>query len=325
MKRIFVYEFLSGGGLPQHASTKPDPLLAMGVAMRDAVVSDLLRLDDVRVSVATREGAPTAPSGACPVVPRNAESPFDFVGRIADAHHLAWIVAPETDDVLAAMADRIEPARWLGCTASAIALASRKRATLLHLGNAGLATPLAFEHAPEITRWIVKPDDGAGAVDTRLHDRHDDAVEDWSRRSQAGRAMSIEPWVEGRPLSLSLLCDDGHAELLAINEQRIDVDGEGTLSYRGVDTRVVALEGEQGKALDGFATRIAGSIPGLRGYVGVDLVWHARRGPVVIEVNPRLTCAYVGLSAALGRNLGAELIALALAGTQVDGGMHVDG
>jgi tyramine---L-glutamate ligase len=32
------------------------------------------------------------------------------------------------------------------------------------------------------------------------------------------------------------------------------------------------------------------------------------RGPVVIEVNPRVTCAYIGLSAALGRNLAAELL-----------------
>jgi len=30
---------------------------------------------------------------------------------------------------------------------------------------------------------------------------------------------------------------------------------------------------------------------------------------VVIEVNPRVTCAYVGLSASLGRNLAAELLA----------------
>jgi hypothetical protein len=44
------------------------------------------------------------------------------------------------------------------------------------------------------------------------------------------------------------------------------------------------------------------------GFVGIDLVWHARLGPVVIEINPRLTCAYAGLSAALGRNLAAEIV-----------------
>ena len=65
-----------------------------------------------------------------------------------------------------------------------------------------------------------------------------------------------------------------------------------------------------GRTLAALAERIGHAIAGLRGYVGVDLVWHARRGPVVIEVNPRVTCAYVGLSRALGRNLAADAIEL---------------
>jgi predicted ATP-grasp superfamily ATP-dependent carboligase len=38
-------------------------------------------------------------------------------------------------------------------------------------------------------------------------------------------------------------------------------------------------------------------------------VLHPRQGPVVIEINPRVTCAYRGLSASLGRNLALELLA----------------
>jgi len=63
-----------------------------------------------------------------------------------------------------------------------------------------------------------------------------------------------------------------------------------------------------GRALAALATQVGKAIPGLRGFVGIDLVWHATQGPVVIEVNPRLTCAYVGLSARLRRNLAAELV-----------------
>jgi len=60
--------------------------------------------------------------------------------------------------------------------------------------------------------------------------------------------------------------------------------------------------------LSALGRRVARALPGLRGFVGVDLVWHAERGPVAIEVNPRVTCAYAGLSASLGRNLAAELL-----------------
>ena len=69
---------------------------------------------------------------------------------------------------------------------------------------AGIATPLAFEHDPKITRWIVKPDDGAGATSTRLHGSLEAALEDWSQRSRSDGPMAIEPWVEGQAMSLSM-------------------------------------------------------------------------------------------------------------------------
>ena len=61
--------------------------------------------------------------------------------------------------------------------------------------------------------------------------------------------------------------------------------------------------------LQALAVRVATALPGLRGFVGIDLVWNERDGPVVIEVNPRVTCAYCGLSALLQRNLAADVLA----------------
>jgi biotin carboxylase len=46
---------------------------------------------------------------------------------------------------------------------------------------------------------------------------------------------------------------------------------------------------------------------GLRGYVGVDLVLTSS-GPVIIEVNPRLTTSYVGLSKVLSFNLASAIL-----------------
>lgn len=57
-----------------------------------------------------------------------------------------------------------------------------------------------------------------------------------------------------------------------------------------------------------LAAQVARHVPGLRGFVGIDLVWHAHFGPVLIEINPRVTCAYPGLSARLGRNLAGEIV-----------------
>jgi len=311
MKRIFVYETLSGGAQAAEAEDRiaGDDLFAAGLAMRNAIAADLLLLDDYEVSVATCSRAMPVPAPARPVEPKEGESAADFVARQSDAHHLVWVVAPETDGVLARLQACVDPARWLGCDGPVIALASGKRSTLLHLAEAGIATPLAFEHARETARWVVKPDDGAGGLATRLHADREAACEDWSQRSRAGQPMAIEAWVEGQALSLSLLCSAGRTELLSINRQQIAIDAEGGLSYEGVEVNALPLADACGAALNALATRVGRSMTGLRGFVGIDLVWHAQRGPVIIEVNPRVTCAYVGLSQALGRNLAAEVIA----------------
>ena len=309
MKRIFVYEYLSGGGVMAAGEAASDGLLALGQSMRDAIVADLLKLEVYAVSVATCALAPPVLAPAMPVTPHAGESAFDFVARHADSQDGVWLVAPETDGLLSQLQCRVDPARWLGCDSSAIKIASGKRATLTRLAEAGICTPLAFEHAPEITRWVVKPDDGAGAVATRVHTSAEAAWGDWSQRSRSGCPMAIEPWVEGEALSLSLLCSSGRAELLSVNRQQLSIDAQGMLAYRGVDVNVLPPASPRGTRLAALATRVGHAIAGLRGFVGIDLVWHAQRGPVLIEVNPRVTCAYVGLSQALGRNLAAEIIA----------------
>jgi tyramine---L-glutamate ligase len=308
MTRIFVYEYLSGGGEQGGASN--GELFAAGLAMRDAITADLLALNDCDVSVSACEQAASVPASTRAVMPRAGESAFDFVAREADAHRHVWVVAPETDGVLAQLQRCVDPGRWLGCDGASIRLASAKRATALRLAEAGIATPLAFEHAPEVARWVVKPDDGAGALTTRLHASQEAALADWSQRSFAGSPMAIEPWVEGQAMSLSLLCGAGPAQLLSINRQRLAIDAGGWLAFEGVEVNVMPLAAPRARSLAALARAIDRAVPGLRGFVGIDLVWHERCGPVVIEINPRVTSAYVGLSRALGRNLAADVMAV---------------
>lgn len=312
MRRVFVYEYLSGGGTVGDDPHVADELMPMGVAMRDAMALDLLCSADCAVTVATGPGAAGAPPGAATVTPRADEAPHAFVARQAQRHDAVWLVAPETDGLLGQLALAVEPRRWLGCAPAAIALAASKRATVKHLAAQGVATPLDWRHDSRVTHWVVKPDDGAGAVDTRVHADEDSAYRDHDARAP-GSAW-LEPWIDGEALSLSMLCSGGRAELLSVNRQRIDVDAQGTLRFAGVEVNVVAPRDARRPALAALAAAVARALPGLRGFVGIDLVWHATRGPVLIEINPRVTSAYVGLSASLGRNLAAELLAAQFAG-----------
>ncbi|BAL27144.1 ATP-grasp domain-containing protein [Azoarcus sp. KH32C] len=320
-KKVLVYECISGGGFASPEGGWPDPgLLAQGRAMRDALAADLQRLDDVALTCVASPYAPLPAALAgvrCLDAGDGGQAAADFLAREAPGHDRVWVVAPECDDLLAQLSACVGAERWVGCTTPAIRVAASKSATRDRLAAAGIAVPAAWrpgEPEPAAgTGWIVKPDDGAGSVDAQRYADFAAARDDLLARLDRGAPSTLEAWTEGIPLSLSLLCRSGRAELLAINRQRIVSSPGSAVVYQGVDIGVAPIHGSAGGRLAALGQQIAAALPGLAGYVGVDVVWPARSlsedaTPVVIEINPRVTCAYVGLSAALGRNLAGEIL-----------------
>ena len=248
------------------------------------------------------------------------ETPTAFLRRQAAMHDLVWVVAPESGGVLASLRAAVADRQWLGCSRQAIDIAGSKRATAALLGAAGIATPLgivapcATQPATEAARsggaarWVVKPDDGCGAVGVRRHDDYDAACADHAGRLLRHSVPVMEPWIDGEPLSVAMLCEQRDVEVLAVNRQRLTLDDKGWISFDGVS--VNAVGGTQAQAVAALARQVWSALPGLWGFVGIDVTWHPARGPVVIEVNPRVTCAYEGLSASLGFNVAQRMLAL---------------
>ena len=282
-------------------------MLAAGRAMRDAIAADLAALGNVHVTLAV------APQEASParwqprvraIAPAPGEDAVAFVRRQAPLHDACWIVAPETGGLLHAMWQAVGEPRWIGCSGAAIALATSKRATCAALGHAGIVTPIALSNDPAAA-WVVKPDDGAGTLQTRRFPARS-AAEAELRRSPGAVA---QPFVPGEPLSISVIVGPDLADVVAFNRQQVEVDAEGWLHDRGVLSAALHAGDARVPALRALAREVVAAIPGLRGYIGIDVVWNERRGPVVIEINPRVTCAYVGLSTLLQRNLAAQILA----------------
>jgi predicted ATP-grasp superfamily ATP-dependent carboligase len=325
LTKLFVYEYLTGGGIdPALASVGSlldlSALIVEGRAMRDALVADLLDLGDVQVTFASSRFETVEPTRShCIAMP--GESITGFVARVARQHDRAWIIAPECDGLLLHLHDSVGAARWLGCSKEAIRTASSKSATAACLDAHGIPVTAALEpdgFVPETgadLRWVVKPDDGAGGLDTFVYDRIEDACAEYDARAAAGRNPVMQQWVDGEPLSLSLVCGAQDVEVVSINRQLIGLPDAAAIGktarvveFTGVEINQIDKRSKQGAELETLARRVVSAIPGLRGFVGIDVVWHAQRGPIVIEVNPRLTAAYAGLSAQLGRNLAGDLL-----------------
>lgn len=325
-----MYEYLTGGGIDPALAREGgladlSALIGEGRTMRDALVGELRALDGVTVSCASsRFEAPNR--GAGYRLPDDGESIPAFVARMAREHDHTWVIAPECDDLLLQLHDAVGAGRWLGCSRDAIAVASSKRATARCLAEAGIATTQAIEPldavgaaapgAGEAGRWVVKPDDGAGGLDTFIFDSFAAACAEYDSRAAAGRNPVLQAWVDGEPLSLSLICREDGAELISVNRQSIEAKpchAPGAhmriVEFLGVAVDQMDLGSVRGQALASLARRIANAMPGLRGFVGVDLVWHPAHGPVVIEVNPRVTLAYAELAATRGGGLTRALLA----------------
>src|SRR6185312_3042194 len=109
-------------------------------------------------------------------------------------------------------------------------------------------------------------------------------------RARAMARAIWQPFVAGTPMSASFLVDGrGRAWPLALGRQDVVV-ADGRFSYRGGRLPVPAI-------VDDRPIRQAvESVPGLRGFVGVDFVADDRLGrAIVLEINPRPTTSIVGL------------------------------
>ncbi len=309
--RLLAAEFVTGGGL--HGLPLPPGLTREADLMIRALVAELSAVTGVQL-LTTRDRRLPDIAGIEALHPAPGEAFLPFYRRALRQCDAAWPTAPETDGTLLQLVRGTQDAECflLGSQPDAVALTASKRATsraLLQVGIPAVETFDATDALPELPgRWVVKPDDGAGAADTIL-------LDDWrSARSllldPAGSGRVAQPWINGEALSLSLLCREGAAHLLAVNRQRMIAEA-GRLSL--VALEVNAIADDTGR----FATlgrRVAAAIPGLTGYVGVDLI-DTVAGPVVLEINPRLTTSYCGLRQATGINVAAATLALLQSGT----------
>lgn len=296
--KIFVYEHITGGGMlddPQVAALAPE-----GELMLRALVDDLMAIPGVEVTV-LRDARLSADLTAFIHTVRTVEEFWPAFRRTAGEADAVWPIAPEQDGILARITrEAIHCNRTLlGCRPDAVDIATGKRATAEVLGRAGIPViPIyAEENAvpQEVNEIVVKPDDGAGCQDTRLfQDRTE--LRRWLQAHPDPKWI-LQPFVRGEARSLSMLCCDGRDRLLACNQQKVEII-DGTFRFDGVS--VNAIPDRDGRYAE-LASRVACALPGLWGYCGVDFIETAG-GPVVVEVNPRLTTSYAGLCRAIGLN-----------------------
>lgn len=212
------------------------------------------------------------------------------------------VIAPETNGILAKLTAQAEMAGipLLGSSASAAAAAADKAACsrLFRLANLPIPKTLvaSFSSAPRVAKKIgcplvIKPIDGVGSEGVCRINRLSDLPPALAMLDQvtSRERILLQSYASGIPTSVSLLIAEGRCLPLSLNRQFIE---EGSpFQYRGSQ---VPFNHRAGKRALELACLVVSLIPGLNGYVGIDMVLTNDLAQL-IEINPRLTTSYIGL------------------------------
>ena len=217
-----------------------------------------------------------------------------------------WIIAPETAGVLSDLTRMSEQCGCmvLGCTPAAIKLATSKQKTLEFLAKKQIPHVPVIKDFTDLSDqssgWVIKPDDGVGADACYLFTDQYSLHQYISELGQ--EKIVVQEYIHGIPASISMVCHEGKTVVLGCNQQLFTFNnGKGRLNGIIVN----GLHKFIGQFTN-IAEQIGTVVNGLSGYVGIDLII-ADQGPLVLEINPRLTTAYAGLRQSLDCNP-AELI-----------------
>jgi len=325
--RLLIYEYCTALGIEGN-----DALASLGFSMLAAVLSDFKELPSLHITTIIH-------SSNCNLMAQFAadrvqvswaseggETCCDHYERVVADCDAVLVIAPETGGLLAKLIGIAEDQGKIvfGPTAKAAALVSDKGETTKLLASHGLPVPrseilswpLPLQWQDKITdhyAWplVLKPVTGAGGQGVKvIHNlielecavkQFEEALDIHACPRHEFRAIQVQEYISGDNVSVSCFVSAGQAMPISLNLQHIAQGKE--LCFQGIT--IPYRYPQAGKVLD-LAKRACESVEGLGGFVGVDLVLGAQ-GPVLIEINSRISVAYVALREVVTGNLARDL------------------
>jgi predicted ATP-grasp superfamily ATP-dependent carboligase len=313
--RVFVFEFVSGGGMLA-GLTPQGSLLREGAAMLRAVVADFARIPGCAVFTTWDARLDRPPECAQVRRVRSCDEEQIAFLELAAKADAVLVIAPELEGLLLDRVRQVEEVggRLLSPDSRFVKVAGDKNESARRLEIAGVPVPrgVALRLGAPLPRdfpypAVLKPSDGAGSQDIALIEQPGETtpIRHIRRYDESAFPWRLEQFCPGMAASIALLC--GPAGCVALPACRQLLSDDGRFRYLGGET---PLAPELHRRAATLAERALDALPPAIGYIGFDVVLgDDERGAqdVLIEVNPRLTTSYIGLRAATRVNL-AELM-----------------
>ena len=322
--RILVYEYFSGGGFTSDSCSLS--ILCEGLGMLNTLISDfktaghhtstIIDSNIIKLNLSSIKADHIIPISSF----TNLQDAIIELSEVIDA---AYIIAPETNGILQSILQIIEYAGIisLNCSISGIEKVSDKKYFNKSLKkiNVNIPKSIGFSLSENLSNVktkisknlcfpiVIKPSQGTsceGISIVRNEKKLRNAITKIKEKTISTNFLAQE-YIKGNSVSISLLSTGNKVIFISLNKQKIILaEPDSNSMYKG---GFVPYETHLKKQCFEIAKRIITAFPGLKGYVGIDLIL-TDNNVVVIEINPRLTTSYVGIRNVIKTNLAQELI-----------------
>ena len=313
--QLLLVEELTSGALPLEEPEWFD-LADEGAAMLCAIAEDARDLPDWNIEVlwSRKLGAFPIP-GITVHLADSSEHEQQLYTELACQADRTFVIAPEFDRRLEKRREIVEQAggEFVGSSIEALALCGDKLRLAAHLQQQGVPSiPTRLfdlrQAEKEFARarsngLVIKPRDGVGAVNT-FHVREAESLRKVASKFDETRSRPImQPFIPGRAISIAAIVSSRGIELFPPALQRIEYGEQ--LTYTGGSVGGLPRD----PAIESLVRATLETVPGLSGYIGVDLIIpNEKTPPLIVEINPRLTTSYLGYRQLATTNLAPRLL-----------------
>jgi hypothetical protein len=324
--KIFIFEYITGGGFIE--DQLPISLVCEGAAMLISVIKGLINSSfEINIILDYRliDYKDYFMNVNLEVIKKKSEFYSVFKKYITESDYYL-IIAPEFDNILKKLTQVAENGnstdpKNLGCNSNSIDIAGDKLETYYTLKSFKKYLPetreckiktdirIINEICKDINYPVIfKPLDGvSGGGISLIKDKNQikKGIEKIMANSNLD-SFIIQEFIKGSDSSVSLFIKNKNAFPLTLNYQFIKLeDPFEETKYNGGYLPYINDSLDKKEILH-LTKRFIKIIPGLNGYVGIDLIISDK--PYIIEINPRLTTSYIGIRELLLEDLFTQAI-----------------
>jgi len=323
--KIFVYEFISGGGF--NNIKIPSSLFCEGFGMLRSIVADFKYLDLELISLLDnriRYLSEILNLDSIKYVESDDDYKKEFLSRVKESEY-CFIIAPEFSNILSELSQIVikNNKELLSVNLKGIEIASSKYKTYKYFLSHHLKTPetylIPLENEYPLKKYIIdkfkqigapiiiKPNDGVGAESIFKIENESELnrlLDNFESSFEKGRNYIIQEFIGGQNLSVSLLnsihkWNRNEPIILSISSQNIQINKNNkTSEYLGGETPIEEFY-EKRAQLENILKKVKFSEFG--SLYGIDFILKDKN-IFFIEINPRLTTSYIGIRRIINQN-----------------------